>query len=70
LQYFEIAPRRCFSASLLMGLALRNLPHPLNVAYYIDHDISSHLRELALTIILTRAGLEIDPKVSVFDRHL
>jgi len=53
-----------------MGLALRNLPHPLNVAYYIDHDISSHLRELALTIILTRAGLEIDPKVSVFDRHL
>jgi len=51
------------TASLLMGLALRNLPSPLNVAYYIEPHASNHLRELALTVILTRAGLEIDPAV-------
>merc|ERR1719427_2205312 len=48
-------------ASLLMGLALRNLPAPVNIAVYIEGESSKKLRELALTVILTAAGLEIDP---------
>ncbi|CAK8692411.1 sodium/hydrogen exchanger 9B2-like [Clavelina lepadiformis] len=47
-------------ASLLMGLALKNLPEPLNLAEDIDEETSTILRELSLTVILTRAGLEID----------
>ncbi|XP_078492079.1 sodium/hydrogen exchanger 9B2-like [Ciona intestinalis] len=49
-------------ASLLMGLALKNLPAPLNIADHINVDVSRSLRELSLTVILTRAGLEIDPE--------
>uniref|UniRef100_H2YWT6 Cation/H+ exchanger transmembrane domain-containing protein n=1 Tax=Ciona savignyi TaxID=51511 RepID=H2YWT6_CIOSA len=49
-------------ASLLTGLALKNLPAPANIAAHIDEDVSRTLRELALTVILTRAGLEIDPE--------
>uniref|UniRef100_F6Y813 Cation/H+ exchanger transmembrane domain-containing protein n=1 Tax=Ciona intestinalis TaxID=7719 RepID=F6Y813_CIOIN len=49
-------------ASLLMGLALKNLPAPLNIAHHINVDVSRSLRELSLTVILTRAGLEIDPE--------
>lgn len=49
-------------ASLLVGLALRNLPAPCNPAIYIHDETSKKLRELALTVILTAAGLEIDPE--------
>ncbi|XP_076817067.1 sodium/hydrogen exchanger 9B2-like [Clavelina lepadiformis] len=49
-------------ASLLMGLMLRNLPAPANIAYGINPDVSATLRKLSLTVILTRAGLEIDPE--------
>ena len=51
------------AASLLMGLLLRNLPAPGNIDSYISPRISIVLRKIALTVILTRAGLEIDPKV-------
>ena len=54
------------AASLLMGLMLRNLPAPGNIGSYIDDETSIILRRLALTVILTRAGLEIDPEVQFF----
>ncbi|KAB5546771.1 hypothetical protein PHYPO_G00075770 [Pangasianodon hypophthalmus] len=45
---------------LLMGLVLRNVPY-VNEAVFIDQKWSSSLRSIALAIILTRAGLGLDP---------
>uniref|UniRef100_A0A8B9HHM4 Cation/H+ exchanger transmembrane domain-containing protein n=1 Tax=Astyanax mexicanus TaxID=7994 RepID=A0A8B9HHM4_ASTMX len=45
---------------LLMGLVLRNVPY-VSEAVYIDQKWSSALRSVALAIILTRAGLGLNP---------
>ncbi|KAK9525159.1 hypothetical protein VZT92_017486 [Zoarces viviparus] len=45
---------------LLAGLLLRNVPY-ITDAVYIDTHWSSALRNIALSIILTRAGLGLDP---------
>lgn len=45
---------------LLAGLLLRNLPY-ITDAVYIDTHWSAALRNIALSIILTRAGLGLDP---------
>ncbi|KAM6949133.1 sodium/hydrogen exchanger 9B2-like [Aplochiton taeniatus] len=45
---------------LLAGLALRNVPY-VTEAVYIDQKWSAALRNIALAIILTRAGLGLDP---------
>jgi len=49
-------------ASLGIGLLLRNVPAPVNIATHIDDESSKKLRELSLTVVLTAAGLEIDPE--------
>ncbi|XP_024865895.1 sodium/hydrogen exchanger 9B2 [Kryptolebias marmoratus] len=45
---------------LLAGLLLRNVPYVTN-AVFIDTHWSAALRNIALSIILTRAGLGLDP---------
>ncbi|XP_031133216.2 sodium/hydrogen exchanger 9B2-like [Sander lucioperca] len=45
---------------LLAGLLLRNVPYVTD-AVYIDTHWSAALRNIALSIILTRAGLGLDP---------
>ncbi|XP_046873499.1 sodium/hydrogen exchanger 9B2-like [Hypomesus transpacificus] len=45
---------------LLAGLVLRNVPYVTD-AVYIDQTWSAALRNIALAIILTRAGLGLDP---------
>ena len=55
-------PDTIFLASLLMGVALRNIPG-INVAKDINDETGAMFREIALTVILTRAGLEIEPEV-------
>ncbi|XP_070786264.1 sodium/hydrogen exchanger 9B2 [Enoplosus armatus] len=45
---------------LLAGLVLRNVPYITN-AVFIDTHWSAALRNIALSIILTRAGLGLDP---------
>ncbi|XP_062305348.1 sodium/hydrogen exchanger 9B2-like [Osmerus eperlanus] len=45
---------------LLAGLLLRNVPYVTD-AVYIDQTWSAALRNIALAIILTRAGLGLDP---------
>ncbi|XP_018537713.1 sodium/hydrogen exchanger 9B2 [Lates calcarifer] len=45
---------------LLAGLLLRNVPY-ITDAVYIDNHWSAALRNIALSIILTRAGLGLDP---------
>ncbi|KAF7641478.1 hypothetical protein LDENG_00280320 [Lucifuga dentata] len=45
---------------LLAGLLLRNVPYVTD-AVYIDSHWSAALRNIALSIILTRAGLGLDP---------
>ncbi|KAG7256359.1 hypothetical protein CRUP_034790 [Coryphaenoides rupestris] len=45
---------------LLAGLVLRNVPYVTD-AVYIDTHWSSALRNIALAVILTRAGLGLDP---------
>ncbi|XP_076019301.1 sodium/hydrogen exchanger 9B2-like isoform X1 [Genypterus blacodes] len=45
---------------LLAGLLLRNVPYVTD-AVYIDSNWSAALRNIALSIILTRAGLGLDP---------
>ena len=47
---------------LLAGLVLRNVPYVTD-AVYIDQTWSAALRNIALAIILTRAGLGLDPTV-------
>ncbi len=48
---------------LLAGLLLRNVPYITN-AVFIDTHWSAALRNIALSIILTRAGLGLNPSVS------
>ncbi|XP_074647339.1 sodium/hydrogen exchanger 9B2-like [Tubulanus polymorphus] len=47
---------------LILGCLLRNVPY-INVGKDIDKDWSSAIRNIALVVILTRAGLGLDPKV-------
>ncbi|MED6272249.1 Sodium/hydrogen exchanger 9B2 [Characodon lateralis] len=47
---------------LLAGLLLRNVPY-ITDAIFIDTHWSAALRSIALSIILTRAGLGLDPLV-------
>lgn len=47
---------------LLAGLILRNVPY-ITSAVYIDSRWSAALRNIALAIILTRAGLGLDALV-------
>lgn len=48
---------------LLAGLLLRNIP-VVTEAIFIDTHWSSALRNIALSVILTRAGLGLNPSVS------
>uniref|UniRef100_A0A668AB63 Cation/H+ exchanger transmembrane domain-containing protein n=1 Tax=Myripristis murdjan TaxID=586833 RepID=A0A668AB63_9TELE len=48
------------SSMLIAGLVLRNVPYVTD-AVYIDTEWSAALRNIALAIILTRAGLGLDP---------
>lgn len=52
---------------LLAGLLLRNIPY-INNAVTINVHWSAALRNIALSIILTRAGLGLDPAVSTLAR--
>ncbi|XP_015778740.1 PREDICTED: mitochondrial sodium/hydrogen exchanger 9B2-like [Acropora digitifera] len=45
---------------LIVGFILRNVPG-VDVARYIDKTWSANLRSMALVVILTRSGLELDP---------
>ncbi|KAM7449102.1 Sodium/hydrogen exchanger 9B2 [Porites harrisoni] len=45
---------------LVVGFILRNVPG-INVARHIDKKWSATLRNMALAVILTRSGLELDP---------
>lgn len=45
---------------LVVGFILRNVPG-INVARHIDKKWSATLRNMALVVILTRSGLELDP---------
>ncbi|KAK2572720.1 Sodium/hydrogen exchanger 9B2 [Acropora cervicornis] len=45
---------------LIVGFILRNVPG-VDVARYIDKTWSASLRSMALVVILTRSGLELDP---------
>jgi len=45
-----------------MGFLLRNVPY-IDVAKNIDQTWSSSLRLIALTVILTRAGIGLDGQV-------
>lgn len=45
---------------LIVGFILRNVPG-INVARHIDKKWSATLRSMALVVILTRSGLELDP---------
>ncbi|XP_069123736.1 sodium/hydrogen exchanger 9B2-like [Argopecten irradians] len=47
---------------LIVGAALRNIPMVKIVGMSIDMGWSSALRQIALTVILIRAGLGLDPK--------
>lgn len=52
---------------LLAGFVVRNVPFLSDVTY-ISNELSSTLRNTALTIILVRAGLGLDPEVD-FQLH-
>ena len=53
-----------------MGMMLRNLPPPGDIANHIETEVSSTLRKIALTVILTRAGLEINPEVFAVQKRI
>ena len=53
---------------LLAGFAVRNVPFLSDITY-ISNELSSTLRNTALTIILVRAGLGLNPQVD-FQLHL
>lgn len=56
-------PHLCFAAGmLLMGFLLRNIP-VVTDGVYIDFKWSASLRNIALAVILARAGLGLDPMV-------
>lgn len=50
------------SGMLICGFCLRNVPG-IKVAANIDPNWSSTLRSMALSVILIKAGLELDAKV-------
>lgn len=52
----------CVAGMLLMGFLLRNIP-VVTDGVYIDFRWSTSLRNIALAIILARAGLGLDPTV-------
>lgn len=52
----------CVPGMLLMGVTLRNIPHVTDWVF-IDIKWSASLRNVALAIILSRAGLGLDPTV-------
>lgn len=52
----------CVPGMLLMGVTLRNIPHVTDWVF-IDVKWSASLRNIALAIILARAGLGLDPTV-------
>ena len=45
---------------LIVGIMMKNIPY-IDFAKYLDDSWSSALRSVALTIILLRAGLGLDP---------
>lgn len=56
----------CVVGMLLMGFLLRNIP-VITDGVYIDFRWSASLRNIALAIILARAGLGLDPTVCATD---
>ncbi len=52
----------CVAGMLLMGFLLRNIP-VITDGVYIDFRWSASLRNIALAVILARAGLGLDPTV-------
>lgn len=50
---------------LLMGFLLRNIP-VVTRWVYINYRWSASLRNIALAVILVRAGLGLDPMVCIF----
>lgn len=60
----ELSHAFCWVAGmLLMGFMLRNIP-VVSKGVYIDYKWSASLRNIALAVILTRAGLGLDPTVN------
>ncbi|XP_030630809.1 sodium/hydrogen exchanger 9B2 [Chanos chanos] len=60
IQFPNLPPFPPLLGMLLAGLVLRNVPYVTD-AVYIDQTWSSSLRSIALAIILTRAGLGLNP---------
>ncbi|XP_053716049.1 sodium/hydrogen exchanger 9B2 [Synchiropus splendidus] len=60
IQFPTLPPIPPLLGMLLAGLLLRNIPY-ITDAIYIDTHWSAALRNIALSIILTRAGLGLDP---------
>lgn len=54
----------CVAGMLLMGFLLRNIP-VVTKGVYINHRWSASLRNIALAVILARAGLGLDPTVCI-----
>lgn len=54
---------------LLMGFLLRNIP-VVTDGVYIDFRWSASLRNVALAVILARAGLGLDPTVCFTVQHI
>ncbi|XP_072315455.1 sodium/hydrogen exchanger 9B2 [Eucyclogobius newberryi] len=63
-QFPTLPPFPPLLGMLLAGLLLRNVPY-ISDAVYIDPRWSSALRNIALAIILTRAGLGLNPQALV-----
>ncbi|XP_029932229.1 sodium/hydrogen exchanger 9B2 [Myripristis murdjan] len=60
IQFPTLPPFPPLLGMLIAGLVLRNVPYVTD-AVYIDTEWSAALRNIALAIILTRAGLGLDP---------
>lgn len=54
----------CVAGMLLMGFLLRNIP-VVTKGVYINYRWSASLRNIALAVILARAGLGLDPTVCI-----
>lgn len=63
-QFPTLPPFPPLLGMLLAGLVLRNVPY-ITDAVYIDPHWSSALRNIALAIILTRAGLGLNPQALI-----
>ena len=62
---FPLSHLCCAAGMLLMGFLLRNIP-VVTDGVYIDFKWSASLRNIALAVILARAGLGLDPKVRLY----